>query len=93
MGATVAHTFPLQPYWQVVGVPATHVPELLQVSAVVKTPPVQPWAAPQPVPAVLLLVFTQVDVPVAQEVAPFSHGLPVLQARLGVQLLHEPSRQ
>jgi hypothetical protein len=65
----------------------------LQESALVTTPPVQPWAAPHPVPAVLLLAFTQVDAPVAQEVTPFSHGLPVVQVRFGVQLLHEPLRQ
>jgi hypothetical protein len=60
---------------------------------VVITLPVQVWTAPQPVLTVLLLDFTQEDVPVAQEVVPFSHGLPVLQLRLGVQLLHEPLRQ
>ena len=92
-GASVAQAFPLHPYGQVVGVPATQTPELLQESAVVITPPVQVWTAPQPVPMVLLLDFKQEDAPVAQEVVPFSHGLPVLQLRLGVQLLHEPLRQ
>ena len=88
-GARAAQAFPLQPYGQVVWVPTMQPPAPLQESAVVTTPPVQLWTAPLPVPAVLLLAFAQTDAPDAQEVVPFSHGLPVLQLRLGVQVARD----
>jgi hypothetical protein len=90
IGASVAQVLPLQPYWQVDCVPATHVPLLLQASAVVNVPPVQDWAAPHANPTDLLPLFTQVEAPVEHEVDPFSQGLPVLHDKSGVQLLHAP---
>jgi hypothetical protein len=48
---------------------------------------------PHNVPLFLLLVFTQAERPVEHDVLPFSHALPVLQLRFGVQAPHTPELQ
>ena len=56
-------------------VAAMHAPLALHIAGSVTTPPAHDWPAPHSVPALLLVVSTHTDTPVAHDVAPFLHGL------------------
>ena len=92
-GYNVWQLLPLQPYWQVVEPPATQTPESLQVVAYVSVFPLHVWALPQDVPLPLLPAFKHTERPVAHDVLPISHMLPVLQLWFGVQAPHVPALQ
>src|SRR5262245_38828977 len=58
----------------------THAARALHVASDVRTPAVHDWVAPHSVPAGLLPLFTQTEVPVEHDVVPSLHGSDDVQA-------------
>jgi hypothetical protein len=70
----------------------TQPPLALHISADVRTPFAHDWAAPHSVPTGRLPLFTQTELPVAQEVTPSLHGSEGVHATPAAQVTQLPVR-